>query len=100
MRRQAINEPLLTRGGIGPDNMSLLFLRGTHACGGKAGTVTFPVSFRGTPTVVLMRLAGSSRMGRVIPLGVTTRQSSQFTYLGSPGYGTFAWFAYGSAPAR
>lgn len=73
-------------------------LNGTHAMGGWAGTISFPIAFAGTPVVMLTQLAGSTSFGRTIQLGVRDLQSGSFTYRGSPGHGTFTWFATG--PSR
>ena len=68
---------------------------GTHAMAGYAGTVSFPIKFAGTPTVVVSVLEGSSVFGRAAPLKTPSRFSGSFTYKGSGRGGTFTWMAQG-----
>jgi hypothetical protein len=69
--------------------------RGTHAMGGFAGTISFGQKFSGTPTVLVAPLSGSSSFGNTISLRAPTIHSGSFTYIGSPGHGTFNWVAIG-----
>lgn len=77
--------------------LSSVIQTGTHAMGGKAGTVSFPMKFAGTPTVMLTETARRwPSVGSLpAPLLVVSRYSGSFTYRGTYTGGTFQWLAAG-----
>ena len=103
-RREAITDAQIRTGGISLRSLQKID-HGTHALGGKAGTITFRHGvFVGTPLVILQPLGGFQRPAYpgTVPfaLQVRSRYSGSFTYFGTPSGGTFQWVAIGSFAAR
>lgn len=68
--------------------------------GGKIGTVVFPTRLQGTPMVLLSKMAGSSSVGRAMPLRVERVVSGSFQWRTTGSAGTFSWIAFSPQPRR
>lgn len=100
-RRESITDAQIQTRGIGLRSLRTV-RHGTRAWGLRyAGTVSYRVTFSGTPVVLLtarsttvsQQLRGS---GTLQPIRVTSVQSGSFFWAGSPRGGTFSWLAIGS----
>ena len=103
-RREAITDAQIRTGGISLRSLQRID-HGTHAMGGKGGTITFKHgAFLGTPLLWLQPIQGFQRTAYpgTVPffLQVRSRYSGSFTYAGTPVAGTFQWVAIGSFAAR